>query len=89
MARRIIRLGLEVDRQSSNVVLKNFIIMENTISNIYFVDIYSQLHLEPSTAACILLYDYQVKGFLDEQLKKVVFGRIIQYSKYLSRSRRI
>ena len=26
--------------------------MENTISNIYSVDICGQLHLEPSTAAC-------------------------------------
>ena len=29
--------------------------MENTISNIYSVDIYGQLHLEPSTAACSFL----------------------------------
>ena len=26
--------------------------MESTVSNIYSVDIYGQLHLEPSTAAC-------------------------------------
>ena len=29
-----------------------YLIMENTISNIYYVDICGQLHLEPSTAAC-------------------------------------
>ena len=59
MARRIIKLGLEVVRQSFNVIFAIFfIIMENTISNIYSVDIYGQLHLEPSTAACSFLQKF-------------------------------
>ena len=38
------------------------IIMENTISNIYFVDIYGQLHLEPSTAAGSFLNKFDLGG---------------------------
>ena len=39
-----------------------FIFMENTISNIYSVDIYGQLHLEPSTAACSFLQNFDLGG---------------------------
>ena len=36
--------------------------MENTISNIYSVHIYGQLHLEPSTAACSFLQKFDLGG---------------------------
>ena len=36
--------------------------MENTIANIYFGDIYGQLHLEPSTAACSFLQKFDLAG---------------------------
>ena len=36
--------------------------MENTVSNIYSVDIYGQLHLEPSTAACSFLQKFDLGG---------------------------
>ena len=36
--------------------------MENTISNIYSVDIYGQLHLEISTAACSFLQKFDLGG---------------------------
>ena len=34
--------------------------MKNTISNIYSVDIYGQLHLERSTAACSFLQKFDL-----------------------------
>ena len=39
-----------------------FIIMDNTISNIYSADIYGQLHLRPSTAACSFLQKFDLGG---------------------------
>ena len=39
-----------------------FIIMENTISNIYSVDIYGQLHLEPSIAVCSFIQKFDLGG---------------------------
>ena len=39
-----------------------FIIVENTVSSIYSVDIYGQLHLEPSTAACSFLQKFDLGG---------------------------
>ena len=39
-----------------------FIIVENTILNIYFVDMYGQLHLEPSKAACSFLQNFDICG---------------------------
>ena len=56
-ARRIIRL---LEFQCLFAIF--FIIMENTISNIYSVDIYGQLHSEPSTAACSFLQKFDLDG---------------------------
>ena len=39
-----------------------YIIMEDTISNIYSVDICGQLHLEPSTAVCSFLQKFDFGG---------------------------
>ena len=36
--------------------------MENAISNIYSVDIYGELHLEPSTGACSFLQKFDLVG---------------------------
>ena len=35
---------------------------EYTILNIYSVDMYGQLHLEPSTAACSFLQNFDIGG---------------------------
>ena len=36
--------------------------MENTVSNIYSIDIYGQSDLEPSTAACSFLQKFDLGG---------------------------
>ena len=36
--------------------------MENTILNIYSVDMYGQLQLEPSTEACSFLQNFDIGG---------------------------
>ena len=56
-ARRIIRLS---EFQCLFAIF--FIIMENIISNIYSVDIYGQLHLEPSTAVCSFSQKFDLGG---------------------------
>ena len=47
--------------------------MENTISNIYSVHIYGQLHLEPSTAACSFLQKFDLGGGSRNSLKSLLF----------------
>ena len=51
--------------------------MENTVSNIYFVDIYGQLHLEPSTAAYSFLQKFDLGGGINDtfrnSLKSILF----------------
>ena len=43
-----------------------FIIIENTISNIYSLDICGQLHSEPSTASCSFLQKFDLGGSKDD-----------------------
>ena len=56
-----------------------FIIMDNTISNIYSVDNYDQLHLEPSTATCSFLQKFdlgagsQKNGTSRNSIKSLLF----------------
>ena len=45
--------------------------MENTISNIYSLDIYGQLHLEPSTAACSFLQKFDLDGGKSDTSRKL------------------
>ena len=44
--------------------------MENTVSNIYSVDIYDQLHLELSAAACRFLKKFDLGGGKNDTSRK-------------------
>ena len=56
--------------------------MENTISNIYSADIYGQLHLEPSTAACNFLQKFDLGSGKNDTsrslLKSLLFNLLFQ-----------
>ena len=51
--------------------------MENTISDVYSVDICGQLHLEPSAATCSFLQKFDFDGGLNDtsrnSLKSLLF----------------
>ena len=55
-----------------------FIIMESTISKIYSVDTYGQLHLELSTAICRFLQKFDLSGV------KRHFPQLTKISAFLS-----